>query len=320
MDILSPSIRCKRELNGAYVKMKEKYIIAVMFVVLVMLVGRLCTDHSPNKDVKAREYINLITNRKELQVFVTLENEIAYDQTKSAGMEESKSPDYVNLYPNLYASPKTEWEEIPKDQKVCFLTFDDGPSKNTLKVLEVLKEQQIKATFFVVGEEIESEENKEILKEVAKQGHLIALHTYSHDYDKIYSCVDAFLSDYDKVFNLVEEVTGQRLYMFRFPGGSYNPYVKRIRREIIDEMKRRGFVYYDWNVSGNDSVGSPSPYSIKKNINKDLTRYQLPVVLLHDGKPNKLTAQSLSGIIDSIRKKGYSFGVLDERFPCQFRY
>jgi peptidoglycan/xylan/chitin deacetylase (PgdA/CDA1 family) len=85
-------------------------------------------------------------------------------------------------------------------------------------------------------------------------------------------------------------------------------------------MDRRGFVYYDWNVSGNDSIGSPTLYSINKNINKDLTRYQLPVVLLHDGKPNKLTAQNLSGIIDSIRGKGYSFGVLEERFPCQFRY
>lgn len=301
--------------------MKEKYIIVVMVIILFLLFGRLYTDNESKAQEKSKECINSIHHIEELVVFVTLENEIANNQANTTSMEESKNPDYVNLYPNLYASPKTQWEEIPKDQKICFLTFDDGPSKNTMKVLEILDEQQIKATFFVVGEEIEgNEENIQILKEIAKRGHLIALHTYSHDYDKIYSSVDAFLADYDQVFTLVEEITGQRLYMFRFPGGSYNPYVKCLRRELIDEMVRRGFVYYDWNVSGNDSVGSPTLYSINRNINKDLTRYQLPVVLLHDGKPNKLTAQSLSGIIESIRNKGYSFGILDERFPCQFRY
>lgn len=287
-----------------------------MVVILIVFIGRLGRNYTNKEQVI--DVRSFMETQEELEVFVTIENEIAINQT---GMQETKNPDYVNQYPNLYADPKTQWDEIPKDEKICFLTFDDGPSKNTLKVLEILDEQNIKATFFVIGEEIEaSDENKEILKEIAKRGHLIALHTYSHDYDKIYASVDAFLADYERVFNLVEEVTGQRLYMFRFPGGSYNPYVKRLRRELIDEMQRRGFIYYDWNVSGNDSIGSPTLYSINKNINKDLTRYQLPVVLLHDGKPNKLTAKHLDGIIESIRNKGYSFGVLDERFPCQFRY
>lgn len=299
--------------------MKEKFIIVVMAVILFFLLAKLFSREGAIE--QDRSYMNYIESKAELEVFVTLENEIAYSQTNTSSMEESKTPDYVRLYPNLYVTPKTQWEEIPEEEKVCYLTFDDGPSKNTLKVLDVLEEQGVKATFFVVGEEIEeSEENKEILREVAKRGHLIALHTYSHDYDKIYSSVEAFLADYERVFTLVEEITDQRIYMFRFPGGSYNSYVKRMRRELIDEMNRRGFVYYDWNVSGNDSIGSPTLYSINKNISRDLTRYQLPVVLLHDGKPNKLTAQSLSGIIESIRAKGYSFGVLDERFPCQFRY
>jgi peptidoglycan/xylan/chitin deacetylase (PgdA/CDA1 family) len=146
--------------------MKEKYVIVVMMVIFLLLIGRLYTDYS--FEDQDNNYISLICNKEELEVFVTLENEIAYNQTNTPCMEESKTPDYVNLYPNLYASPKTQWEEIPKDQKVCYLTFDDGPSQNTLKVLEVLEEQQIKATFFVIGEEIEcSEENMKILKDVA---------------------------------------------------------------------------------------------------------------------------------------------------------
>ena len=239
----------------------------------------------------------------------------------SQDVESKKTPEYANRYPNLYAIPKKEWEPAEEQGKICYLTFDDGPSKNTLQVLDVLDEYNIKAVFFVIGNEILlNEENQQILKEVSDRGHLIALHTYSHDYKKIYASVDSFLTDYEKVFNIIEEITGQRPFMYRFPGGSYNSSVKWIRKDIINEMERRGFIFYDWNVSGEDSVGYPTTYSIIKNIKKDLTRYQLPVVLLHDGQTNKVTADALRQVIEKIKEKGYEFGRLDERFPCQFSW
>lgn len=300
--------------------MKEKQIINIMVVILLMLTIRLF-DSKKAEDNLSMD-VSHFDSMDELAVFVTLENEIAiYNNPIGEDVESKKTPEYCNHYPNLYATPKTEWKLPEEMEKVCYLTFDDGPSENTLMILDILDEYDIKAVFFVIGHEIIlSEKNQEILKEVANRGHLIALHTYSHDYKKIYASVDAFLADYEKVFNLVEEIAGQKPYIYRFPGGSYNSSVKSIRKDIITEMERRGFIYYDWNVSGEDSIGYPTASSIIKNIKKDLTRYQLPVVLLHDGQENKVTACSLKKIIEQIQDRGYCFGRLDERFPCQFHW
>lgn len=302
--------------------MKNKWIIFILLLVFVTLMGRLFLEKKEEKqgNVPKIEF----NNAEELELFVTLENEIACCNlgiVQSTSKDINREPDYVSLYPNLYADPKTEWEEHIEGQKICYLTFDDGPSQNTLSVLDTLDEKQIKATFFVIGEEIAlSEENKEILKEIVKRGHLIGLHTYCHDYRTIYSSVDAFLSDYEKVFNMIEEITGQRPYIYRFPGGSSNCFVRRFKKELMTEMERRGFIFYDWNVSGEDAVGAPTTYSIKKNINKDLTKYSFPVVLLHDGYSNQLTAKILPSILDAIKEKGYEFGTLDDRRPCQFKW
>ena len=300
--------------------MKEKHMIVVMVVVLLMLTIRLFSNKKQQQTVSVNG--DEFNSTDELAVFVTLENEIAiHNQLIQEDVESKKTPEYSSRYPNLYAVPKTEWDQIEEEKKICYLTFDDGPSENTLQVLDTLDKYKIKAVFFVIGSEVLlDEKNQEILKEVSERGHLIALHTYSHDYKKIYASVDAFLDDYEKVFNVIEELTGQRPYIFRFPGGSYNSCVKYIRRDIITEMKRRGFIYYDWNVSGEDSVGHPSKYTILKNIKRDLNRYHLPVVLLHDGQANKITANSLEDIIKYIQEQGYEFGRLDERTPCQFRW
>lgn len=289
-------------------------MIVILLMLTIRLFGSKKTENSLSSDINHFQSID------ELAVFVTLENEIAiHNNPIGEEVESKKAPEYSKKYPNLYATPKTEWKSPEEMEKVCYLTFDDGPSENTLKVLDVLDEYDIKAVFFVIGSEIVlSEKNQEILKEVVNRGHLIALHTYCHDYKKIYASVDSFLADYEKVFNLVEDITGQRPYIYRFPGGSYNSSVKWIRKDIISEMERRGFIYYDWNVSGEDSIGYPTASSIVKNIKKDLTRYQLPVVLLHDGQENKITASSLKQIIEQIKENGYHFGRLDERFPCQF--
>lgn len=329
--------------NESERSMKDKVIMLVLLLIFLSLVGRLFyhnTEEETTVGITGKlEYESL----DELALFVTLENEVQlnkqgmvwregssvwdYDISASISVMDpyvsdgdlSREPDYVQHYPNLYAKEDGQYTSPEDGKKVCFLTFDDGPSANTLKVLDVLDEKNIKATFFVIGEEI-NEENAEILKEVVKRGHKIGMHTYVHDYDKIYKSVDSFLDDYDKAFKRIEEVTGLRPYIYRFPGGSYNYYLKKMRKELIAEMSRRGFTYYDWNVSGEDSVGSPTAYSIKKNISKDLNRYQCPVVLLHDGQSNPLTAKVLEGIIEYIESKGYEFDTLDHREPCQFRW
>lgn len=263
------------------------------------------------KDIDANSF-------NELCVLTKLENEIvATGNTKVS---------YKNLYPDLYAGvpdEKTETEDgandaaTEKSGKTVYLTFDDGPSRNTEKLMYILEEKGIRATFFVVGENM-TESGLECLKEYAEAGHVIGLHSYSHDYSKIYSSVEAFLEDYNKLFELIVKETGVTPQIYRFPGGSCNIYGKKIIEEIKTEMERRGFTYYDWNVSGEDSVGTPTAYSIKKNIFDNLEKVNNPVVLLHDSAINELTVSIVPEIIDAFIEKGYVFDTLDRREVCQF--
>lgn len=297
--------------------MKERHVILGLAIVFLMLMVRFFMEPKTKNELDVDP--STLTS-KELEVFAILENQI---QSNNDGKSSQKAG-YQNRYPKLYAGQADEWKysaDIPEDLKICYLTFDDGPSENTLTVLDILDEYQIKAAFFIIGEEILlTENNKEILQEVVNRGHLIGLHTYCHDYPVIYASVDAFLKDYEQVFSLIQETTGQSPFIYRFPGGSYNGKAKWIRNDIISEMERRGFVYYDWNVSGEDSVGHPTSSSILRNVKKDLLRYQLPVVLLHDGQTSQVTAKTLKQVIEWVKSQGYSFGRLDERFPCQFKW
>jgi peptidoglycan-N-acetylglucosamine deacetylase len=204
-------------------------------------------------------------------------------------------------------------------RQIAYLTFDDGPSEVTKEVLNVLKEKGIKATFFVVGNEI-TQEREDILKDMVQQGHAIGIHSYSHKKDEIYRTANAYIADIDKTYKRIYEVTGIRTSIYRFPWGSINCYISGICDEIIDEMNNRGFTYYDWNASGEDSHGKPSEYSILHNVEKDFSKYAEPVILLHDSKINKLTAKVLPKIIEAIEDKGYIFETLDKRSqPCQYR-
>lgn len=235
-------------------------------------------------------------------------------------------------FPKLYAAAEQETTEeepesgeksengeevLQQENKVVYLTFDDGPSKNTGKVLDVLTHYGIKATFFVIGKDL-SEEGMEQLKRAAAEGHVIGMHTYCHDYRKIYSSVDSFLEDYDTLRETLEELLGESPSLFRFPGGSYCTYCKPIRKELIEEMTRRGYTYYDWNVSAEDSVGTVTRYSIRKNIFPRIYEVNQPIVLMHDSPSNGLTAELLPEIIEELLAEGYRFSTLKEREPLHF--
>ncbi len=225
--------------------------------------------------------------------------------------------DYKNAFPELYAKGEDALEAVTELQKTVYLTFDDGPSKNTGKVLDVLKEYGVKATFFVIGKDL-TEEGIEYMKRAVAEGHDIGMHTYSHNYKKIYSSVASFLADYDELRKELEEILGFAPNIFRFPGGSYCSYCKNIRKELIEEMTRRGYSYYDWNVSAEDSVGTVTAYSIRKNIFPRVYEVSSPVILMHDSSINCLTAELLPELIEKLQAEGYTFEVLTAREPLHF--
>lgn len=203
-------------------------------------------------------------------------------------------------------------------KKVAYLTFDDGPSVLTTEYLKVLREEEVQATFFLIGQQLEGE-MVEVVRGAIADGHEVGMHTYCHVADEIYSSRESYCRDLEKTKLCIEEKLDITPKFFRFPWGSSNSYVRGYKSEVVEYMKAAGVDYVDWNVSGEDSVGCPSADSILNNVRRDYKKYDEPVILLHDSASCKETLYALRGIIRELKAEGYSFATLSERAePCHF--
>ncbi len=226
--------------------------------------------------------------------------------------------DYSSLYPELYVDAPSEFV---MEGKTIYLTFDDGPSKYTTEIMRILDKYDIKATFFVT--EADTDEQKEIMKKIVENGHTIGIHSISHDYNKIYASPEDFLEDFNATYEHIYDVTGVKPNIFRFPGGSINNYNRLVYQQIIAETVRRGFVYYDWNVSGMDAVGTPTWTSIYDNIVNtiDENSTERAIVLLHDSADKYTTTTVIEDVVVALLDMGYSFKPLDNTVkPINFSY
>ena len=220
----------------------------------------------------------------------------------------TSSGGYQALYPDFYA-PQT-YSATSSPDNTAYLTFDDGPSGNTDIILQTLQEENVKATFFVVG--TDNADNLARMRRIVQEGHTIGMHSYSHSYKKIYASVEAFLKDMYQVFNLIKDTTGVTPTCFRFPGGSINSYNKAVYKDIKAEMIRRGFVPYDWNVSSGDaSTTKYTPEQLTGYVLNGIGSKSRIIVLMHDSSSKENTAQAVRQIIIGIREKGFIFAPLD---------
>lgn len=209
-------------------------------------------------------------------------------------------------------------EEKEPGKKVAYLTFDDGPSSLTEEYLDILKREKVPATFFLIGEQIEGDMVDVVKREVA-EGHELGLHSFTHDAEKIYQTGETYKEDLEQTKNRIESCVSYQVKNFRFPWGSANAYIKWYRKNLTEELKGKGLMYQDWNVSGEDSVGCPSAYSILSNVRKDYEKYDNPVILLHDSATCRATLEALPDIIRELKEKGYGFDILSNREePCHF--
>lgn len=243
------------------------------------------------------------------------------EQPKEApalGME-PEAPAYQSLYPELYAPEAARG--MVDEEKTVYLTFDDGPSVQTPKILEILERYDVKATFFVVGRE--DEQSKEWMRDIVAAGHTLGMHSYSHDYEKIYTSTEAFLEDYDRIFTLIKDTTGVVPSICRFPGGSINGYDGPTYREIIAELVRRGFVYFDWNVATGDAAetGLVKPAKLEENALSRVSSLRRAVVLMHDSAAKSTTVEALPAIIEGYQDAGFTFAPLTaEVAPVIYMY
>lgn len=195
------------------------------------------------------------------------------------------------------------------DEKVVYLTLDDGPSKNTQAVLDILDKYNAKATFFVTGA---MPEYKDMIKKAYDKGHTIGMHTYSHDYAKVYASVDAYFQDLDQIGQLVKEEIGYVPCFIRFPGGSSNTisasYTKGIMTTLTQKVQARGYQYYDWNGSSGDGAVRTT----EQLVDQATSFHDNNIILLsHDSETKDTTVEALPKIIEYYQSQGYVFKALD---------
>ncbi len=268
-----------------------------------------------NQDVNGE--IN--TNSSENNVSNQNENQENKNGTSSNNQEtqissgEQSEPEENN--PEVSGSKLTDKqiEAIDKiynsKEKVAYLTFDDGPSSTvTPKILDTLKKENIKATFFVLGTMVKS--NGSLLKREREEGHYIANHGYSHVYSKVYANENKPLEEYEKTNKIIADALGDSTYqsnVFRFPGGSVGGYYDKIKTKAKKVLKKEGIAYLDWNCLTNDAAGSDTKEEIMKSLKSTCKGKNSIVVLMHDAPNKKLTAQTLPDVIAYLRSQGYSF-------------
>jgi len=225
---------------------------------------------------------------------------------------------YQMLYPDFKAGFFGFNEDLA-GQRTVFLTFDDGPSTGTRGILDILRKRGVNATFFVNGKSNRLMSDQ--LKQIAMDGHAVGMHSYSHRYNVIYASTENFLDDFYRNFLYIKSETGKAPEILRFPGGSINIFNIANYQSFAAEVLRRGFIYYDWNVSAGDAIADATAQSIIDNVLNGVRLCWGPaIVLMHDNGKSALH-DALGTIVDTLMAEGYEFRILDNSVkPPMFIY
>lgn len=201
---------------------------------------------------------------------------------------------------------------VPENATI-YLTFDDGPGQYTEELLNILDKYDAKATFFVTNQ---FPKYQYLIKEEAKRGHTVGVHTYSHLWS-IYSSVDSYMNDFNNMNSIIYNQTGKYSKIFRFPGGSSNTvsrkYCSGIMTTLANKMISDGYQYYDWNMDSTDTASKNTTDSIINHVKKSLKGNSYYIILMHDIKKN--TIEALPTIIEYAKSIGYNFKAIDENTP-----
>ena len=261
--------------------------------------------------------IEVVNNRRAKKLYLSYleqvqnaENE-AKEQERIAEEQKAKEEEERRKKsPQLTEEGKTNMANIYKsDTKRVFLTFDDGPSSNvTPMVLDTLKAENIKATFFLLGSRVEL--NPEIVKREFDEGHYVANHGYSHKYSTVYASPEATLNEYNYTEDAIRKALGNNSYMsklFRFPGGSNGGYYDEAKQNSKALLHENGIMHLDWNSLSSDAAGAKTKEALMQNVKDTMGEKDSVVILMHDSSDKILTYEMLSDLISYLREQGYKF-------------
>lgn len=235
---------------------------------------------------------------------------LTYKISDKASNTTTKTRTIKVVMPSKSYSPKYSSSTI-------YLTFDDGPSSTiTSKLLDILKEEDVKATFFVINH---NDNLNYLIKREFDEGHTVALHSFTHRYNEIYTSIDAYFNDLTNIENKVKSITGSEHKIIRFPGGSSNTISRNynigIMSSLVNETANKGYVYFDWNISSGDAGGAKNTSDIYNNVTKGLSHDKTNIVLMHDFENNYKTLNAIRDIIRYGKNNGYTFKAIDMSTP-----
>ena len=246
------------------------------------------------------------------RTIIVLPMEHLVDKTKDTKKTaEPAPPDNFYIHPKDCMIPEGGMPYQPTGKNI-YLTFDDGPGPHTERLLDILATYDVKVSFFVINTKY-----IDTIARAAKEGHTVAIHTYSHNYGKIYASDEAFLADLEAIQQVIAQHTGQTAMLTRFPGGSSNTvskaYNKGIMTRLTKTLTEMGYTYFDWNVDGDDAGKASTPEEVFKNITKGVKHYNNSVVLQHDIKGYSVDA--VERLIAWGLVNGYTFCPLTADSP-----
>ena len=250
------------------------------------------------------------TNNTESANQVVENNNTEQKESKSAKTNQSVTKNFAELTDEQYNNIIHIYSQ--DTEKTVYLTFDDGPTKNiTPLILDLLKKENIKATFFVLGTNVEN--YPELVQRIYNEGHYIANHGYSHKYSEIYVSTDTILNDYTRCEQALKKALNNENFLtrvYRYPGGSSGGKYNDIKLEGRKVLKDNHVAYLDWNALTYDAEGTPTRESILENLEATVGDKNVVVLLMHDSSSKILTYDTLPDVISFLRNKGYSFKTL----------
>lgn len=285
---------------------KKKVIILIILLILLVVLATL-------SGIKLAEY-----NKIKEQV---AEYEKQQEQIKQAEIERKKQEEAIRQAEINRNISKTNrpLTDVEKDRilhiyrstgkKRVFLTFDDGPSRSvTPLILDVLKNENIKATFFSLGTSVKN--NPDLTRREFDEGHYVANHGYSHRYSAIYLSPQATLDEYNYTEQAIKDALGNQAYtsrVFRFPGGSNGGYYDEAKQNSKALLRENGVVHLDWNSLTEDAAGANTKEALMQNAINTIGEKDSVVILMHDTSDKILTYEMLPDLIAYLKDKGYKF-------------
>ncbi len=278
-------------------KLNKKKVAGAIIIVLlaIALIVFIILKHTKKNE-------DAITNSTAENEIINEVEEKTAEETQEAEVIVRDNPNYTEvgreLMSNIYHS----------EEKIAYLTFDDGPSKSvTPLLLDLLKQENIKATFFVLGSRAEL--NGDLIKREYDEGHYIANHGYSHIYGNIYQTPESVLEEYTRTRDIIKNIlnTDYDGHLFRFPGGSSGGKYNSIKVEAKKILDENNIAYVDWNALSNDAAGAKTKEAIIQNTKDTVGTKNSVVILMHDAGDKILTYESLPEIIAYLREQGYNF-------------